>query len=96
MSIDLTTYLKRFAGIYVSGNGYNATISVRGVNSLSPSRSEPLVIIDGNQVASYSEAYSMVNSAMIKRIQVLKNPDEIGIYGVRGANGVIKITTKKS
>ncbi|MFN8582694.1 MAG: hypothetical protein U0163_17170 [Gemmatimonadaceae bacterium] len=32
----------------------------------------------------------------IEKIEVLKNPADIGIYGIRGANGVVKITTKQS
>ncbi len=95
MSVDLTTYLKRFPGISVRGQGMTATITIRGVSSLNISN-EPLMILDGMQFPSYEDLYSVINTASIKRIEVLKNPDEIGIYGVRGANGVIRITTKKS
>lgn len=94
VGVDLTTYLKSFAGVYVNGNGSSATITIRGINSISGG-SEPLMLLDGQQFMSYSDLYGAINTTQIKRIEVLKNPNEIGIYGVRGANGVIKITTKK-
>ena len=37
----------------------------------------------------------MINPNDIESIKVLKNPEDISIYGVRGANGVVVITTKK-
>ncbi len=94
LSIDLTTYLKRFPGVYVSGQGSYASIYIRGINSLIYSN-EPLILVDGVQFNSYSELYGAIGTSSIKRIEVLKNPDETGIYGMRGANGVLKITTKK-
>ena len=93
MSIDLTTYLKGMAGVRVEGHGSSAAIYIRGINSLT-GRNEPLFVVDGMQFTDYALLYSTLSTANIKRIQVLKTPDEVGYYGVRGANGVIKITTK--
>lgn len=93
MSIDLTTYLKGMAGVRVDGQGSSAAIYIRGINSLT-GRNEPLFVVDGMQFTDYALLYSTLSTANIKRIQVLKTPDELGFYGVRGANGVIKITTR--
>ena len=93
ISVDLTTQLKKFSGIRITGDGPSATIHIRGINSIVSS--EPLMILDGLEVSSYADLYGMVSRASIRRIEVLKTPDEIGIYGVRGANGVIRVTTKK-
>jgi len=90
-NVDLTNRLKGYAGIRVYGNGPSAKIFARGVNSIS--NNTPLFILNGNQVGDYPDLYSMVNTREIKRIEVLVKPDEIGIYGFRGANGVIKVTT---
>ena len=92
IAIDLTTRLKGKAGLRVLGSGSSASFFVRGINSIS-TNNEPLFVLDNMQIASYPDLYSMVTSADIKRVEVLKSPDELGIYGVRGANGVIKITT---
>lgn len=93
-NVDLTNRLKGYPGIRVYGNGPAAKIFARGVGSIS--NNVPLFILDGNQVADYPNLYSMVNTRSIKRIEVLVRPEEIGIYGVRGANGVIKVTTNQT
>jgi len=90
-NVDLTNRLKGYPGIRVYGNGPAAKIFSRGVNSIS--NNTPLFILNGNQVADYPDLYSMVNTREIKRIEVLVKPEEIGIYGFRGSNGVIKVTT---
>ena len=89
-NLDLTNRLKTYAGIRVYGSGASARIVSRGVNSFSDN--EPLYILDGNQVSSYADLYSMVNTREIKRVEVLVKPEEIGIYGFRGSNGVVKVT----
>ncbi len=88
---DLTTRLKSYPGIRVNGSGASAEILSRGVNSFVDN--EPLYILNNNQVPSYPDLYSMVNTRDIKRIEVLVRPEDTGIYGHRGSNGVIKVTT---
>jgi iron complex outermembrane receptor protein len=81
----------RVAGLSISttgGNTYSATI--RGQKTFYGSN-EPLVVIDGIPVGDLSTANGMINVRDIKTIDVLK---EGSIYGSRGANGVILITTK--
>ncbi|MEL6676631.1 MAG: TonB-dependent receptor plug domain-containing protein [Bacteroidota bacterium] len=92
--IDLTSHLKQVPGLYVSGQGPNASIRIRGNASLKTSGS-PLFVLNGNQMSSYQMVYSMVHPAQIRSVQVLKNPSDISYYGVRGANGVIVIRLKK-
>ena len=79
--------------------GGGATIRVRGGSSLNASN-EPLVVIDGlamdNQgVKGLANPLSMVNPADIETFTVLKDASATAIYGSRGSNGVIIITTKK-
>jgi TonB-dependent SusC/RagA subfamily outer membrane receptor len=70
------------------------SLRIRGVSSLM-SNNEPLFVIDGVAVrAGPGGALSGVNPYDIESIEVLKNPQDIGVYGVRGANGVIVVKTK--
>ena len=93
----------KIAGVNVtsaSGTpGAGATIRIRGGSSLNASN-DPLVVIDGlamdnNGVKGLSNPLSMVNPADIESFTVLKDASATAIYGSRGSNGVIIITTKK-
>ncbi len=78
------------AGVRVDMTGNNsANIYIRGKNSISGS-SQPLFIVDGSEVSDIS----YLNPNDVDRIDVLKDASA-AIYGVRGANGVIVITTKR-
>ena len=94
-SQDLTSRLRSFSGVQIQGNGANASIVIRSVNSFMLS-SEPLFIIDGVQFSgSYSVLYNSISSNDIKKIEVLKDGGSLAMYGSNGANGVIKILTRK-
>ena len=86
----------RVAGVVVStadgAVGQGAEIVIRGNNSLTQS-SEPLYIIDG--FPSESSMATALNSADIETIDILKDASATAIYGARGANGVVVITTKR-
>ena len=86
----------KVAGVVVSTSdgalGADANITIRGNNSLTQS-SAPLYIIDG--FPSESSFASSIASADIESIDILKDASATAIYGARGANGVIVITTKK-
>lgn len=86
----------RAAGVHVtsvSGKpGDVASIKIRGIGSISRS-SEPLIIIDGIPVSA--EYMNSLNPADLESVQVLKDASATAIYGARGANGVIMITTQK-
>jgi TonB-dependent starch-binding outer membrane protein SusC len=68
--------------------GGNATVLIRGITS--PGNSQPLILVDG-----VPELMHDINPNDIQSIQVLKDAGAAAIYGVRGANGVIIITTKR-
>ena len=82
----------RVSGVSVTNTsgapGQNAKIRIRGANSLSGGN-DPLIIIDG-----IPSAYD-VNINDIKSVEILKDASATAIYGSRGANGVILITTMR-
>lgn len=71
--------------------GSDATIRIRGFGSVNGNR-DPLYVVDG---APYSSDVSAINPADIESMVVLKDAAATSIYGSRGANGVILITTKQ-
>ncbi len=90
----LADYLARVPGVQVSGPSHNPSIKVRGSSSFM-ANTDPLYVIDGNAVGnSYSQVNNMINVRDIENVRVLMGSDA-SIYGVRGANGVILITTKR-
>ena len=70
--------------------GGNVNVRVRGQRSLTAS-SEPLYIVDGVQYSNIQD----LNPNDIQSMEVLKDAASTAIYGSRGANGVILVTTKK-
>lgn len=93
----------KIAGVNVnmgSGEpGSGAQIIIRGGASLNAS-TKPLIVIDGlaldnNDTKGMSNPLSLVNPADIESFTVLKDASACAIYGSRGSNGVILITTKK-
>jgi TonB-linked SusC/RagA family outer membrane protein len=70
------------------GGGYS--IDIRGVHSITGSNN-PLVVIDGVQGGDLEK----INPADIDKIDVLKDASATAIYGSRGANGVLIVTTKR-
>ncbi len=85
----------RLAGVSVSGNegtpGEALKIVVRGGNSIT-STNNPLYVINGLPLEDFDP--SSINTSDIESYQVLKDASATAIYGSRGANGVIVITTK--
>lgn len=80
-----------FSGVTVTNSGSGFSIRIRGTSSFASSN-EPLIIIDG---ASRSAGeLSSLNTRDVVRIEIIK--DAAAFYGVRGANGVILITTRRS
>jgi len=71
--------------------GDGQTIRIRGIGSMSASNS-PLIIVDG---IPYDGAISDINPQDVESMSVLKDAAASAIYGHRGANGVVIITTKK-
>ena len=87
----------RIAGVNVSSGegmpGGTMTITIRGNNSLTQDNT-PLYIIDGFPVEDARVA-AAINPSDIESTDVLKDASATAIYGARGANGVIIITTKQ-
>ena len=77
------------SGDPASGGG---TIRIRGIGSMSASNS-PLYIVDG---MPYDGAISEINPNDVESMSVLKDASASAIYGARGANGVVLITTKRA
>ncbi|MBX2815416.1 MAG: TonB-dependent receptor plug domain-containing protein [Saprospiraceae bacterium] len=93
--MDLMSHLQQLPGLTVSGQGQNATVVVRGAQTLNTGI-EPLFVLNGQQISgSYASLYTMVSMHDVASIDVLSNPGDIGMYGARGANGVIVIRTKQ-
>ncbi len=86
----------RAAGVQVINNdaspGGNITVLIRGVGSIAPGGNAPLYVVDGYPTTG---GMNNINPNDIASIDVLKDASATAIYGIRAANGVIIITTKK-
>lgn len=86
----------RAAGVSVKQNtgrpGAGVSIRIRGTNSIQ-GNNEPLYVIDG---FPYSGAPTILSNSDIESIEILKDASATAIYGSRGANGVVLITTKQA
>lgn len=86
----------RTAGVQIVSStgqpGENPTVRIRGIGSINASK-DPLYIVDG---ATYDGPISAINSSDIESMTVLKDAAANSLYGARGANGVILITTKRN
>jgi TonB-linked SusC/RagA family outer membrane protein len=110
VSSPLAALSGRITGLFISQNngmpGSNFSVQIRGQNSIQSGNS-PLYIIDGipflgntdrlaqRSLINASNPFNSINPEDIESIEVLKDADATAIYGSRGANGVILITTKK-
>lgn len=98
----------RSAGVYVTQNsgqpGGGISVTIRGISSINGS-TQPLYVVDGVQIQASSDvSYGGQSSADplaglnpddVEDIQILQGPSATAIYGSRGTNGVVMITTKK-
>lgn len=82
------------AGVQIVDNsgepGATPAIRVRGFSSISAGQA-PLIIVDG---APYDGGWNNLNPADVASVTVLKDASSTALYGARGANGVIMVTTK--
>ena len=74
------------------GDNSNPTIRIRGFSSINAGN-DPLIVLDG---IPYDGSIANINPNDIESMTVLKDAASNALYGARGANGVIMITTKKS
>ncbi|WP_276370725.1 TonB-dependent receptor [Chryseolinea sp. H1M3-3] len=88
----------QIAGVDVLQNGGRPgqapTVTVRGRRSLTASN-EPLWVIDGIPMTAGQATISDFNTADIESVEVLKDAASQAVYGSRGSNGVILVTTKR-
>ena len=83
----------KIAGVQITNSGIpgaNPDIKIRGIGTYL-SNSQPLYVVDGVWVTDLN----FLNSADIESMSILKDASSEAIYGVRGANGVVLVTTKK-
>lgn len=89
-------FVGRFPGVTVSRtNGGGLQIRIRGGSNTFFGNDEPLYVVDDTPLAPGSGGIVFLNPYDIQKIEVLKNPADIALYGIRGGNGVVKITTKR-
>lgn len=102
----------RMSGVVITPNtgipGGALNIQIRGQNSLRTEGNYPLYIIDGVPIdsrptQSFAQVFfkgidpiNTINPSNIESIEILKDADATAIYGSRGANGVVLITTKRA
>lgn len=86
----------RAAGVQIVNNdarpGGSVSVLIRGIGSLASGGNDPLYVIDGYPT---SDGINNINPNDIATIDVLKDASATSVYGVRAANGVVIITTKK-
>lgn len=86
----------KIPGVVIQQNsgapGSTPAIKVRGFGSINAGNT-PLIVVDGNIVSA--DVFAQLNSIDIESIDVLKDASSSAIYGSKGANGVLMVTTKK-
>jgi TonB-dependent SusC/RagA subfamily outer membrane receptor len=83
----------RVAGVRVIRRNGHIAVRIRGPNTISGSR-DPLFIVDSAPVRPGPGGFIGVNPRDVASIEVLKDAASTAVYGIRGANGVVVITTK--
>lgn len=88
----------RVAGVQINANGgapgSGTSIRIRGMGSIY-SGNEPLFVVDGVPLADNVKLENVVNASDIDRIDILKDAASAAIYGSRGSNGVVIVTTNR-
>ena len=74
--------------------GQTSTVRIRGRRSITASN-DPLYVVDGIPLIDGSESMSDINPQDIANLQILKDAAATAVYGSRGANGVILVTTNR-
>ena len=89
-------FVGRFPGVQVTRlAGGGLSVRIRGASTVVGS-GEPLYVVDGMPVVVGAEGLLGLNPGDIARIEVLKDAGQIAEYGAQGANGVVRITTKRA
>jgi TonB-linked SusC/RagA family outer membrane protein len=87
----------RVAGVFISNPTRptdDASIKIRGINTINGS-TDPIYVVDGMVMDNSFSGFNAVNLNDVSSIEVLKDASATALYGSRGSNGVVVITTKK-
>src|SRR5690606_17388102 len=87
----------RIAGVFISSPTRptdDASIKIRGINTINGS-TDPIYVIDGMVMDNTFSGFNAVNLNDVASIEILKDASATALYGSRGSNGVVVITTKK-
>jgi len=87
----------RVAGVFIGGGSKpsdDATIKIRGTNTIN-SGSTPIYVVDGLIMENNLGGFNSINMNDVASVSILKDASATALYGSRGANGVVVITTKK-
>lgn len=87
----------RVAGVFISQGAKpsdDASIKIRGINTINGS-TDPIYVVDGLVMDNTYSGFNAVNVNDVASIEVLKDASATALYGSRGSNGVVVITTKK-
>lgn len=92
MGNALAGKISGLSSVQVSGQpgADNAELFIRGVGSMSRSLSRPLILVDGVE-----RPFTQIDPNEVESLTVLKDASATAVFGVRGANGVILVTTKR-
>jgi TonB-dependent SusC/RagA subfamily outer membrane receptor len=92
--IHLEEMFSRIPGVRVTYIRDGFSVQIRGTNTLIGS-GEPLYVIDGMPYDGIRSSSVPVNPVDVECIEVLKDVGQTGLFGTRGANGVVLITTRR-
>lgn len=87
-------FVGRFPGVRVVSAAGGISVRIRGTSTINGD-AEPLYVVDGMPIEPTNGLLSL-NPSDIGKIEVLKDIGSTAFYGVRGANGVVVITTKRA
>lgn len=87
----------RVAGVLINSAakpGDDSSIKIRGINTINGA-TDPVYVIDGMVMDNFGGGFNSINPNDVASIEILKDASSTALYGSRGANGVVLITTKK-
>lgn len=87
----------RVSGVFVEPGARpsdDSGVRIRGINTIN-SGSDPIYVVDGMVMTNDFGGFSSINPNDVEHLEVLKDASATALYGSRGANGVVLITTKK-
>ena len=87
----------RVAGVLINSGakpGDNSSIKIRGINTINGA-TDPVYVVDGMVLDNFGGGFNSINVNDVASIEILKDASSTALYGSRGANGVVLITTKK-